>query len=47
MGVISRVLQNEQRAVFFLPKLYSYFIEKEYIILNFVLEKTQDSISSC
>ena len=47
MGVSSKVLQNEQRAVFVIPKLYCFFIQKEYVIEDFVLEKAQGSINSC
>lgn len=47
MGVSSKVLQDEQRIVFAIPKLNNFFIEKEYVIDNFALERTQGSIGSC
>ena len=45
--IFLKVLQNEQRAVFVIQRLYSVFIQKEYVIENVVLERMQGSISSC
>ena len=47
MVVSSTDLQNEHGAVFFIPKLYSFFVKKEYVFDNFVLQRTQGIINSC
>ena len=46
MWVYPKFLQNVQRVIFFTPNLY-FFIEKEYVIEKYVLERTQGSINSC
>ena len=46
-GVSFKVLQNEQRTVFVIPKFYGFFIEKDYVIENFVSKRMQGSINSC
>lgn len=35
------------KPVFVIPKVYCFLIEKDYVIENYILEKTQGSIKSC
>ena len=46
IGVSSTVLQKEQRAVFVIPKEYSFLLRKS-VIKNFILKRTQGSVNSC
>ena len=46
IGVSSKVLQKEQRAAFVIPKAYSLKIVS-IVIENFILKRTQGSVSSC
>ena len=47
MEVSSKVLQIEQGRAFVIPKVYSFFIEKEYFVEHFALKRTQGSINHC
>ena len=46
-GSFLQSLTNEKRTVFVIPKVYTFLIEKEYVIETFELEITQGSIISC
>ena len=40
-GISSKVLENERRAVFVIPKVYNFLMRKnEYVIENFIWERT-------
>ena len=47
IGVSSKLLQKEQRAVFYILKVYSFFDKKRYGIRDFILKRMQDSVNSC
>ena len=40
IGVFSTALQKKQRAAFVIPNVHSFFVEKKYVIKNFILKRT-------
>ena len=47
IGVSYTALQKEQRAVFVIPKVYSFLLRKSMLLKNFVLKRMQGSVNSC
>ena len=40
IGVSSTALQKKQRTAFVIPNVHSFFVEKKYVIKNFILKRT-------
>ena len=47
IGVSSKDLQIKEKVAFVIPKVFSFFVDKECVIKKFILERMQSIVNSC